>query len=259
MIRASSKAKSHFMDGRARLWIRARSKRCSERGKADANGKLSWFEAIERQSQKESRARNQSRRSSRGVVLRTLFARLESGKKTMPEAPQRTLFFVAPGKMAVQTIKFLRNNFQRAKNANERGGNEFAGHLRILDIRGAALRAANQGGGNVRISRFPINHQALCPLEIVILHHHLSIRLRPRHEPDLLQRRFIVNIGLQSNVVEAPFKLPRFCRFVKRRDRHHRFLCLRDSASSDQTSTNGQTQDLAEETTCRASDKPAHL
>ncbi len=52
----------------------------------------------------------------------------------MPEAPQRTLFFVAPGKVAIQTIKFLRNNFQRAKNADERGGNEFAGHLRILDI-----------------------------------------------------------------------------------------------------------------------------
>src|SRR5438034_9891143 len=69
MIRASSKAKSHFMDGRARLWVRAKSKRCSERGKADANGKLSWFEAIERiesQSQEESCARNQSRRSSRG-------------------------------------------------------------------------------------------------------------------------------------------------------------------------------------------------
>src|SRR5437899_5104019 len=195
MIRARSKAKSHFMDVRARLWIRAESTRRSERGKADANGRLSWFEAIEAiggQSQEESRARNQSRRSSRAVVLRTLFARLEARKETMPEAAQGTLFFVAPGEVAIQTIKFLRNNFQRAKNANERGGNEFAGHLRILDIRGAALRAANQGSGNVRISRFPINHQALCPLEIVILHHHLSIRLRPRHKPDLLQRRFIV-------------------------------------------------------------------
>src|SRR6266513_5515585 len=47
MIRASRKAKSHFMDDRARLWIRAESKRCSGRSKADANGKLSWFEAIE--------------------------------------------------------------------------------------------------------------------------------------------------------------------------------------------------------------------
>src|SRR5436190_2126781 len=60
MIRARSKAKSHFMDGRARLWNRARSKRSSERGKADANGKLSWFEAIERQSQK-NRARGINR------------------------------------------------------------------------------------------------------------------------------------------------------------------------------------------------------
>src|SRR5437762_3399049 len=65
MIRARSKAKSHFMDVRARLWIRAESTRRSERGKADANGRLSWFEAIEAiggQSQEESRARNQSRR-----------------------------------------------------------------------------------------------------------------------------------------------------------------------------------------------------
>src|SRR5436305_8748594 len=95
---------------------------------------------------KKNRARGINRAgSSRAVVLRTLFARLEARKETMPEAAQGTLFFVAPREVAIQTIKFLRNNFQRAKNANERGGDEFAGHLRILDIRGAALPAANHG------------------------------------------------------------------------------------------------------------------
>src|SRR5207244_105747 len=164
MIRARSKAKSHFMDVRARLWIRPESTRRSERGKAEANGRLSWFEAIEAiggQSQEESRARNQSRRSSRAVVLRTLFARLEARKETMPEAAQGTLFFVAPREVAIQTIKFLRNNFQRAKNANERGGDEFAGHLRILDIGGGALRAAIHGSRDVRISCFPSKQPGL--------------------------------------------------------------------------------------------------
>src|SRR5206468_12485033 len=111
-------------------------------------------------------ARYQSRRTSTAVVLRTLVARLEARKETMPEAAQCTLFFVAPREVAIQTIKFLRNNFQRAKNANERGGNEFAGHLWILDICGAALRAANYGSSDVRISCFPINHQDLRPLEV---------------------------------------------------------------------------------------------
>src|SRR5213082_3427187 len=113
------------------------SERSPRAARSEANGRLSWFEAIEAiggQSQEESRARNQSRRSSRAVVLRTLFAQLEARKETMPEAAQGTLFFVAPREVAIQTIKFLRNNFQRATNANERGGNEFAGHLRILDI-----------------------------------------------------------------------------------------------------------------------------
>src|SRR5947208_10435667 len=122
MIMARSKAKSHFMDGRARLWIRARSKRCSERGQADANGRLSWFEAIEAiggQSQEESRARNQSRRSSRAVILRTLFARLEARKETMPEPPQGTLFFVAPREVAIQTIKCIRHNLQSTKHRTQ--------------------------------------------------------------------------------------------------------------------------------------------
>jgi hypothetical protein len=51
---------------------------------------------------KKNRARgiNRAGRAER-VILRTLFARLESRKETMPEAPQRTLFFVAPGKVAI--------------------------------------------------------------------------------------------------------------------------------------------------------------
>src|SRR5438552_6537683 len=91
MIRASSKAKSHFMDDRARLWVRAESKRCSGRAKDDANGKLSWFEAIEgieSQSQEESCARNQSRRSSRGGLFYELSLPVSSpGKKRCQRRP----------------------------------------------------------------------------------------------------------------------------------------------------------------------------
>src|SRR5207249_2034932 len=139
MIRARSKAKSHFMDVRARLWTRAESTRRSERGKADANGRLSWFEAIE-----------------------------AIGGQSQEE-----------------------------------------------------WRATSHGSSDVRISCFPINHHALRTIQIDILHHCINNRLRPPHESDLLQRRFLVNIGLQSNVVKAPFNLTRFCRLVKRRDRQH--------------------------------------
>src|ERR1700719_283216 len=67
--------------------------------------------------------------------LRTLFARFKSRKQEMPEPPQCALLLVTPGKVAILTIKFFRNNFHRAKNANERRGNEFTGHLRIFDVR----------------------------------------------------------------------------------------------------------------------------
>jgi len=175
----------------------------------------------------------------------------------MPEPSERALLLIAPSKVAILTIKFFRNNFHRAKEANKRRGNEFTGHLRIFDVRRAALRTANHSSSDVRVGRFPLDHQTLCSFEVVILHHHFCVRLRARHESDLLQRGFVVNIGLQSCVLKAPFQLPRLCRFVKRGDRHHKFSCLRESTSSDQTSTNGRVQDLAEETICRALNTPA--
>ncbi len=50
-----------------------------------------------------------------------------------------------------------------------------------------------------------------------------------------------MNIGLDPHIVEAPFKLPRLCRFVKRRDRHHKFYSF--TWTVDKTSTNGRAQD----------------
>jgi len=142
----------------------------------------------------------------------------------MPEPPQCALLLVSPGKVAILTIKFFRNNFHRAKNANKRRGDEFTGHLRIFDVRRSALRTTNQRSSDVRIGGFPLDHQTLCPFEVVILHHHFCVRLGTRHESDLLQGGFVVNIGLQSCVLKAPFQLPRFYRFVKRGDRHHKFF-----------------------------------
>jgi hypothetical protein len=58
------------------------------------------------------------------------------------------------------------------------------------------LRAANQGSGDFRISRFPFDHQTLRLLEIVVLHHDFGVRLRPGHEAELLHGRLIVNVSL---------------------------------------------------------------
>src|SRR5436190_13879768 len=87
----------------------------------------------------------------------------------MPEPSERALLLIAPSKVAILTIKFFRNNFHRAKEANKRRGNEFTGHLRIFDVRRAALRTANHSSSDVRVGRFPLDHQTLCSFEVVIL------------------------------------------------------------------------------------------
>jgi len=114
----------------------------------------------------------------------------------MPEPSDRRLFLVAPGEVAILAVELLWNNLECAKHRNGRWSHKFSGHLRILDIGRAALRATNQGSGNIRISRLPLDHEALGLLKIVVFHHYFRIGLRARHEANLLQRRFIMNIGV---------------------------------------------------------------
>ena len=162
----------------------------------------------------------------------------------MPEPPDRGLFPVAPGEMAILTVKLLRNNFERAKYDHQRRRHEFASHLRILDPRGAALRAANKCRGDDGIGGFPLDHEALRSLEIIVLDHHFRIGFRPGHETNLLQRRFVMNIGAQSGLVETRFEILRFGRLVKGCDRHHNFRSRPKAfAASDQTSTTRRVQD----------------
>ncbi len=66
---------------------------------------------------------------------------------------------------------------------------------------GHRIRAAEISG----ISRLPLDHKVLGLFEIAVLHHYFGIRLRTRHEADLLQRRFIMNVGLQPCIVETSF------------------------------------------------------
>src|SRR5207244_12404684 len=88
----------------------------------------------------------------------------------------------------------------------------------------AALRTTNKSGGDVWISGFPLDHELLGPFEVAVFHHYLRIRLGTRHKTDLLQRRLIVNIGVNPSIMETSFQLPRFGRLVERRNSHHKFL-----------------------------------
>src|SRR6266545_7456719 len=66
--------------------------------------------------------------------LRNLIARLGPREETMPQAAESAFFFVAPRKVAILTVKFLWQNFQRAENTDKRRRNEFSSHLRVLDV-----------------------------------------------------------------------------------------------------------------------------
>src|SRR6266480_654934 len=83
---------------------------------------------------------------------------LAAREEPVPEPADGALFLVAPSVMTVLAIKFLGNDLYRAKQADQCRSQELPRHLRILDVRGPALRAANNGGGNVRIACFPFDH-----------------------------------------------------------------------------------------------------
>src|SRR5204863_5216502 len=117
-----------------------------------------------------------------------------SRKEAMPEASNRALFPVAPGKVAILTIELLGNDFERAKHTHQRRSHEFSSHLWIFDIRRAALWATDKRRRDIWISRLPLNHEVLGLLEIGVFHHDFRVRQRARHEANLLQRRFVMNI-----------------------------------------------------------------
>src|ERR1051325_6449555 len=56
-----------------------------------------------------------------------------SGKEAVPEPADRALFLVTPRVMTIQAIKFLRNNFQSAKQCHQRRRHELSRHLRIFN------------------------------------------------------------------------------------------------------------------------------
>lgn len=149
----------------------------------------------------------------------------------MPEPANRGLFQVRPGKMTILAVKFFRNYFDRAKHRNERGRQKFPGHLRIFDVRRVALRTANQGSGNVGIGCFPFDHETLRLLEISVVDHNFRVRLRLGHKAELLQGRLVVNIDLESCILETPLELSCFGRIIKRGNRHHKISLMRRGAS----------------------------
>ena len=68
-----------------------------------------------------------------GFLSRTL-ARFPAGEKPVPKPSDGRLLLVAPGELAILTVKLLGNNFQGTKHNDDRWSHELSGHLRVLDI-----------------------------------------------------------------------------------------------------------------------------
>src|SRR5439155_14629298 len=94
---------------------------------------------------------------TKGIVCEESIAATEIGFATRRRSQIRSLersdargvqscaLPVAPGKMAILAVKLLGNDFDRAKQTNQRRSHEFSSHLCIFDIRRAALRAKDKG------------------------------------------------------------------------------------------------------------------
>src|SRR5438552_338274 len=76
----------------------------------------------------------------------------------VPEPADGALCVIAPSVMAILAVKFLGNDFQRAEKSDQRRSHELTRHLRILDVRRSALRAANNGGGDIGVACLPFDH-----------------------------------------------------------------------------------------------------
>src|SRR5438094_9293461 len=102
----------------------------------------------------------------------------------MPEASNRALFLVVPGKMAILAIKLLGNDLERAKDANQRRSHEFSSHLRIFEIGRAALWSTDKCRGDIEMSRLLLDHHVMSLLYIGVFDNDFGIRERSRHEAD---------------------------------------------------------------------------
>src|SRR5205814_7436435 len=196
---------------RATSWLAKRSRHLEPNPRATLNRKIPSYCGVHH---KKNRLRGVNRHRRTRSCLRGAGSRFAPWKEAMPEASDRGLFPVAPRKMAILAVKLLRNNFERAKHTHQRRSHEFSSHLWIFDIRRAALWATDKRRRDIWISRLPLNHEVLGLLEIGVFHHDFRVRQRARHETNLLQRRFVMNIGPQSCVVQASFELPRPARGV---------------------------------------------
>src|SRR5437762_1327837 len=78
---------------------------------------------------------------------------------------RKRIAVLPPREVAILTVKFLRKNFQREKNARDSRSNELPGQLRIFDPGRLTLRATN-GGADLRIARFPFQHHLVRLLEV---------------------------------------------------------------------------------------------
>ncbi len=126
----------------------------------------------------------------------------------MPKFADGALFLVAPCIMAILAIKFLRNNFDCTENDHQCRGKKFAGHLRILDSRRPALGTTHESLGDDWIARLPFDHQPLGTFKILVVHENLDVSLRLRHETDSLQRRLIMDIGADTDLLKSRLSAP---------------------------------------------------
>src|SRR5205085_3902964 len=161
MIAASSRTKSHFMKN----WI------CLVRPPAACHVPRA------------SSARNRNNANSAGLFRFSArppgaAGRLASWKETAPEPTQGSLLFVCPGEMTILAIKLLRENPQSKQNTRHRRSNGLPRQLRILNPGGAALRAPQHGGSDIRIACLPLGHQLLCSFKIVVLDLYFNVDLR---------------------------------------------------------------------------------
>src|SRR2546430_7594425 len=83
---------------------------------------------------------------------------LASREEPVPEPADAALFLVAPSVVTILAIKFLWDDLHHAQEPDQCRSQELPRHLWILNVRGSALRAANNGGGNVRSPCFPFAH-----------------------------------------------------------------------------------------------------
>jgi hypothetical protein len=100
------------------------------------SGLLAWPRSL-RISALRSRLGQRQNRQQRGPLqyFNSLLARrrFATGEEAMPEPADGAFLLIAPGEVAVLAVKFFRDNFDRTQHGDQRWGEKFSRHLRILD------------------------------------------------------------------------------------------------------------------------------